>query len=82
MCKKLSKSRGISRKLSNILPGHTLKKIYLPLVYPHLVYCVDVWGGVSDAVLALHCSLQDRIIVRLVRGDSNDILGLTTVRCH
>ena len=38
---------GILRRMSDLVPLPILKSIYFTLVYPHLIYGVEVWGGSS-----------------------------------
>jgi endonuclease/exonuclease/phosphatase family metal-dependent hydrolase len=73
VCNKLSRSCGILSRLSEIIPIHALRKIYLSLVYPYLVYCVEVWGGASEAALSRLCSLQNRIVKLFDCGIGADI---------
>ena len=44
VCNKISKSSGILRKLSGIVPCNIMKNIYLSIVYPYLVNVVEYWG--------------------------------------
>ena len=69
VCNKISKSCGILRRLSYIIPKYVLKKIYLSLVYPYLVYCVEVWGDGSKTALSRLSVIQDRCVKLL--GDSD-----------
>ena len=69
VCNKISKSYGILRRLSYIIPKYVLNKIYLSLVYPYLVYCVEVWGDGSKTALSRLSVIQDRCVKLL--GDSD-----------
>jgi hypothetical protein len=62
VCSKLSMFAGILYRLSNSLPGHALRKVYLSLVYPHLLYGVEVWGCSSKTQLVRLSALQKKCV--------------------
>lgn len=68
VCDKISKSIGVMRKLSAFLPVHVLEKLYFSLIYPHLVYCVVVWGSSCRTGLARLHRLQNRTLRLLCRA--------------
>ena len=45
LCKKLSCTVGIIRKMSYYVPHNVLKMLYFSLYYPHLIYGIPIWGG-------------------------------------
>ena len=49
--KKLSRSRGLSKKLSAFLPQISLKYLYYGIVVPDLVYDIEVWGSTNQSKL-------------------------------
>jgi hypothetical protein len=65
VCSKMSKTCGILRRLGSIVPSHVLKSVYLSLVYPYIIYGVEVWGDCCKTKLSRLCSIQDQC-VRLV----------------
>jgi len=65
---KLSRSLGIMRKLSNVMPNRSLLTLYYSLFYSHLAYSVVAWGNSSLVVSKRICSLQ-RQVVRLLNYD-------------
>jgi hypothetical protein len=69
ICQKVSKSCGILRKLSPYVPLKVLRLLYLSLVYPYLLYGVEVWGASAKTKLNRLYSLQNKCI-RLVTQDS------------
>lgn len=71
ICGKISKSSGIMRRLSGVVPSHVLKKIYLALVYPYLVYAVESWGSSSKTMLGKLGKIQNRC-VKLINVQSTD----------
>jgi hypothetical protein len=61
VCKKLSRSIGILRRLHNSLPTHILLSIYNAFVLPHLYNSVLVWGHSPSKVFKLQ-----KLAIRLV----------------
>ena len=53
LCKKLSRSIGILRRLQNFLPSHILLSIYHSLFVPYLYQSILVWGHASGRVFKL-----------------------------
>ena len=70
VCSKVAKSSGILRKLSGILPYDVLKKIYLSLIYPHLVYGVECWGASGRTAINKLITAQNRCIKLISRQTS------------
>jgi hypothetical protein len=62
LCKKISKSYGIIRKLSSFIPVDVLRKLYFALIHPHLLYGVAVWGGSCLTGQTRLRYLQDRAV--------------------
>jgi hypothetical protein len=73
VCNKVSKSCGIMFKLAQFVPPHVLKTFYVSLVYPYLVYGIEIWGKSSLTSLNKLCPVQ-RKCVKLIRGGVNDRL--------
>ena len=42
VCSKLARSIGVLKKLSEFLPNFILRKLYMSVIYPHIIYCVEV----------------------------------------
>ena len=70
VCSKVAKSSGILRKLSGILPYDVLKKIYLSLIYPYLVYGVECWGASGRTAINKLIAAQNRCIKLIGRQTS------------
>ena len=47
VCSKLARSIGVLKKLSEFLPNFILRKLYMSIIYPHIIYCVEFWGNSS-----------------------------------
>lgn len=72
---KISKTRGIFSRLT-FLPQRILLKLYYALVYPLLIYCIEIWGSCSTSVIRPIFVIQKKII-RLIgnlqyRESTND----------
>ena len=53
---------GILCKARKFLGRETLKMLYHSLIYPHLIYCIEVWGNAADTYLDSLQKLQNRIV--------------------
>ena len=47
ICQKVTQSTGILWKLSSTLPAPILYTIYNSIIYPHLIYAIEIWGKSS-----------------------------------
>ena len=63
MCKTISRSIGIIRPFVNI---KILKTLYYSLVYPHLIYAIEVWGS-ADSTHMNHIMILQKRIVRMMK---------------
>ncbi len=66
---KISKSIGIIRKLSHIVPNHVLITLYNTLVTPYLNYCNIIWASNYSTRLKPLEILQKRVIRILCTAD-------------
>ena len=62
---KISKIVGIFYKLKPIVPKEILINLYYSLVYPHLTYCILIWGGTYRTHLS-DIELLQKKLVRLI----------------
>ena len=62
---KISKSIGLLYKIRHFVTMDIMKILYYSLVYPHLLYAIEVWGSADDTHLNKLFLLQKRI-VRLI----------------
>jgi len=51
---KVAKGIGILCKARKVFPISTLKTLYYSIIYPHLTYCVEVWGNTSKTHLSTY----------------------------
>jgi hypothetical protein len=67
----------VLRKFSDILPKDILRKLYLSLCYPHIIYCIEVWGFSSKTKIDRVRNIMNRC-VRLISVNSSN--GLQTYK--
>lgn len=61
VCSKISKNCGILYKIRHNLTSDALTSIYYTLCYPHLTYCVSVWGSTWPSFLNKVISTQKKV---------------------
>ena len=59
---KISRSLGIFMKINKIFPPKIIRSLYFTLVYPHLIYCIEVWGGAAQTHLLPLYRIQKKIV--------------------
>jgi len=59
---KVSKGIGILYKAKKVLPKTTLKILYYSIIYPQLLYCIEVWGNASQIYISSLFKLQKRAV--------------------
>jgi len=64
---KMSKSLGSLCRIKLKLGTRCLRALYYALIYPHLTYCVIIWGSASKTVLNKLFVLQKRAL-RIIEG--------------
>ena len=62
VCKKLSRSISLLYNLKDFMPLKVLLTIYYSHVYPHLSYCLPIWGSTYPTYLQSIFLLQKRAI--------------------
>ena len=65
---KVSKLVGIFYKL-NFLPNKLLINLYYALVYPHLIYCILIWGGTYRCYLKSILLLQKKLVRIITKSE-------------
>ena len=60
--KKVSRCIGIMCKLRQFVNSNMLKNIYYSLLYPHLVYAIQVWGSACANEMNKILVLQKRVL--------------------
>lgn len=74
--KKISRSCGILRKVSQFVPHYVIKKLYLSIVYPHLTYGIEAWGSSGKTSLDRVINVQNKCIKLVNFSICNDILTM------
>ena len=64
---KVSKGIGILSKARKCLSISSLTTLYYMFIYPHLTYCIEVWGSASKLHLSALHKTQKRI-VRIIKS--------------
>ena len=67
--KKMSRCIGIMCKLRHFVTREMLKNIYYSLLYPHLVYAIEVWGSACAAEINKILVLQKRALRIIIYND-------------
>ena len=67
--KKISKASYIITKIRHYVDLSTLKILYYSLVFPHINYCITVWGGIYKSSILPIINLQKKI-VRIITKSS------------
>lgn len=62
VCTKLSKASGILYRVRNQLTQKALLSVYFTLCYPHIIYCVSVWGCTWPSFIKDVIVAQKRVI--------------------
>ena len=68
---KVSNSISVICKSSLCLPSSTLCTLYCSLVYPHLLYCITVWGSNYPSTLKRIVLLQKKVVRIISRSAFN-----------
>ena len=58
----VAKALGILCKARKVFPTCILKTLYYSIVYPHLTYCVEVWGNASKTHLDSLFMMQKKVL--------------------
>ena len=60
LCSKISRIVGLLNKLKYYLPPKIIKQLYFSLVYPHILYGIEVWGKSSKTQLGRLMRIMDK----------------------
>ena len=64
---KVSRGLGIIIKAKKVFNLPTLITLYNSFIFPHLIYCIEVWGNAPDIYLTSLLNLQKKV-VRIMRS--------------
>ena len=62
ICKSVSRTIGVLYKIRPYVNIKILKTLYYSLIYPHLIYAIEVWGSADNTHLSHLFMLQKRIV--------------------
>ena len=68
--KKMSRAIGLLYKIRPLVNIKIMKTLYYSLIYPHLIYAIEVWGSAGITVLNTLLILQKRIVRLLTYSDA------------
>ena len=66
---KISKGVGIINKAKRFLTRPCLVTLYYSFVFPHLTYCIEVWGGAFDSYCSSIIKVQQKAVRMLVSAN-------------
>ena len=69
---KISKTIGLLYKLRYFVDTKIIKTLYYSLVYPHLIYGIEVWGSANDTHLNKLLILQKKIVRLICYSDKRN----------
>ena len=78
--KKLARSIGIMYKLRPFVDTKIMKNVYYSIIYPHLIYGIQVWGLAFKTELKNIETMQKRAVRMITFNDSFNIHGYGL--CH
>ena len=59
---KIAKSVGIICQAKKVLQKETLVTLYKAFIQPHLIYCIEIWGGTYDKYLLPLITIQKKAL--------------------
>ena len=62
LCKKISKTIGVLYKIRQLVNSHILSNLYYAMIYPFLIYGINVWGSASNQLLNPLLLLQKKFL--------------------
>ena len=65
ICKTISRSIGVLYKIKPFVNLKILKTLYYSLIYPHLIYAIEIWGS-ADTTHMNHILMLQKRIVRML----------------
>ena len=68
--KKISRGIGLLYKIRPFVNMKIMKTLYYSLIYPHLLYAIEVWGSADTSALNSLLVLQKRIVRLLSNSDT------------
>ena len=69
VCKTISRLTGILYKIRPYVNKEILSMLYYSLIYPHLIYGVEIWGSSLYSNLSRILSIQKKLVRMITRND-------------
>ena len=60
LCSNISRTVALLNNLKYYLPPQVIKQLYFPLVYPHILYGIEMWGKSSKTQLDWLMRIMDK----------------------
>ena len=70
---KISKSIGLLYKIRPFITTKLMRTLYYSIVYPYLIYAIEVWGSADDTHLNKLLILQKRIVRLINYSDKRQV---------
>ena len=71
ICNKVARAVGVINRISHHLSFPQLINLYYSIIYPHLIYCVTVWGRVGSTGVGRVQRVQRRAVKVISRHEVN-----------
>ena len=71
ICKKISRAIGVMYKIRYYVNSSILKNLYYALIYPHILYGIQVWGSTFNYLTNRIMVLQKKCIRMMTFNDGN-----------
>ena len=71
VCNKISRANGVCKKLATILPPHIMRNLFFTLIYPHIIYGIEIWSHSAETPTRQHSRLSkllDKSVSIIGRG--------------
>ena len=69
ICGRVARAVGIINRISHHLAFSQIISLYYSIIYPHLIYCITVWGRVGSTGMARIQRMQRRAVKVIMRYD-------------
>ena len=78
IAKKISRSIGILYKIRPFADLSVMTKLYYSIIYPHLIYAIQIWGSTFDNQIEKLSKLQKKALRVITNSNTHLITGMYT----
>ena len=71
ICKKISRSIGVMYKIRYFVNPSILRNLYYAIIYPHILYGIEVWGSTFDYLINRIIVLQKKCVRMMTFNDGD-----------